>query len=426
VRSLRFAFYTFTMRVLHIVHQYPPDTYTGTELYTQQLAGQLATRGHENHVFFRRDGDTPQLEHWVEEAGVQVWAATSKPMTANNRFFATFREPTLDKLFAEALANIQPDLIHVQHLMGLPTSILEQQPIPYVVTLHDYWFLCANAQLVTNYSQEICEGPNLWVNCGRCSLARAGQDRLWWLSPAVAPVLAGRQAWLRPVLANAKAIIAPSNMVATVPERLGMPASRTHIIRHGFRIPDHVQRLPRPRSSGLHIGYVGGLAWQKGVHVLVEAVNGLSETGVQLTIIGDPSAFPDYAQSLREQATHPNIVFAGKLTHAEVWRKLSEFDVVVVPSLWYENAPLVIQEALATGAPVIASDLGAMPEFIENGVNGLLFPAGDAEALRDLLQGLVDDLGIVAGLNAGIQPIRTIAEHVDDIEKVYENLKRKT
>ena len=97
----------------------------------------------------------------------------------------------------------------------------------------------------------------------------------------------------------------------------------------------------------------------------------------------------------------------------------AQFDVVVVPSLWHETASLIIQEAWATGAPVIVSDLGAMPEFVQTGVNGAVFPAGDVEALAEILRGLLVSRGKVSGWNAGILPVRTIVEHVDDIEKVY-------
>ncbi len=410
------------MRILHLIHQYPPDYIGGAELYTQQLASELADRGVTNDIFFRRDGVKPALEHWRERERVHVWAATSKQVTANRRFFASFYEPTLESFFTEAATQIKPDLIHAQHLLGLPASTLSRSKIPFLITLHDYWFLCANAQLVTNYSQELCKGPKAWINCGQCALSRAGFSQLAWLSPAFAPLLANRERILRAVLSRAKLIVSPSEMVASVPRRLGMPASKIKIIRHGFRIPPYVKRKTRPPGNGFHIGYVGGLAWQKGAHVLIKAMNGLPSENIRLTIIGDPSAFPDYAQSLRELATHPNIMFAGKLTHEQVWRKFADLDVLVMPSLWFENAPQVIQEALATGTPVIASDVGALPESVQDGINGRLFPPGNAEALRDILVELWRDEGILQKLIAGIAPIRTIAQHVDDVLALYVKL----
>ena len=73
------------MKILHLVHQYLPDFIGGTELYTQQLAQQLAQRGHQNEIVFRRDGDSAKLEHWQERDGIRVWAMTSKPLTPNRR-----------------------------------------------------------------------------------------------------------------------------------------------------------------------------------------------------------------------------------------------------------------------------------------------------------------------------------------------------
>ena len=410
------------MRILHLVHQYPPDHLGGTELYTQQLAAQLAARGHDVSVFFRRDGAEVCLEGWRESSGVKVWAATSRTVTPTRRFLTTFGDQTLTAALAQVLQESRPDVVHVQHLMGLPAALiplLRQQNIPYLVTLHDFWWVCANAQLVTNYSQAICAGPRLWLNCARCAVARAGQDALWPLSPALAPVLAVRAARLRPILDGASCLIAPTRFVRDVYVGLGLPASTMQIVSHGIALPERMPPRTRRVTSGLHVGYVGGIAWQKGVHVLVEAVNEMPADSVTLSIFGDLTPFPDYAQMVQGMAQHKGIRFVGQIDRQRLWQELVHLDVLVVPSLWYETAALVIQEAFAAGIPVLASNLGALAERVHHGVDGWLFPPGDSAALRAALLELWRSPEKLMQISLGIQPVRIIADHVDQLEIIY-------
>ena len=164
-------------------------------------------------------------------------------------------------------------------------------------------------------------------------------------------------------------------------------------------------------------------AWQKGVHVQVEAFNGLADGSAELWIYGDPSVFPDYARRLRELAANPRIRFLGKVDDEDVGSALSELDALIVPSLWYENSPLVIQEAFAAKVPVIASDLGALAEKVRHGLDGLLFPPGDAASLRELLQRLIEEPAILKRLKANIRPVKSMAEHAKEIEALYERLR---
>ena len=94
-----------------------------------------------------------------------------------------------------------------------------------------------------------------------------------------------------------------------------------------------------------------------------------------------------------------------------------------MPSLWYENSPLVIQEAFAAKVPVIASDLGALAEKVRHGLDGLLFPPGDAASLREVLRRLIEEPAILKCLRANIRPVKSMAEHAKEIEALYERLR---
>ena len=104
---------------------------------------------------------------------------------------------------------------------------------------------------------------------------------------------------------------------------------------------------------------------------------------------------------------------------ANLLRLVADSDVMVVPSVWYENSPIVIQEARAAGVPVVASGHGALAEKIRHGVDGLLFPPGDALALRQALLRLVEEPDLLPRLREGIPPPMDMGEHVDQLEEIY-------
>ena len=136
-------------------------------MYTQWATRALVRRGHQVHVFHRRSIAGQGLERRIDE-GVEVWAAWNRVPTPSRRFLASFGDPELQTTFEQALAEMRPDLVHVEHMMGLPVSLIRTirtRRIPFVITLWDYWWICANAQLLTNYSQRICDGPRAYVNC---------------------------------------------------------------------------------------------------------------------------------------------------------------------------------------------------------------------------------------------------------------------
>ncbi|MFQ5436996.1 MAG: glycosyltransferase, partial [Anaerolineae bacterium] len=172
-------------------------------------------------------------------------------------------------------------------------------------------------------------------------------------------------------------------------------------------------------SAGLHIGYIGSIAPQKGIHILIDAVNQLPAQDITLTLYGGLDAFPGYVAQLRHMARHPGIRFAGRIARAEVWEALAACDVVVMPTLWYESSPAVIDEVMAVRTPIIASHIGSMPEKIRHAKDGLLFPVGDAKALAQILGGLHQSPNQLARLRAGIRPVRTMDEHVQDILDLY-------
>ncbi len=407
------------MRISHILHQYMPDKVGGTELYTRTLAQHLVQRGHDVSIATPSPSSNT-LDPQIEE-GVQIYRIPIKDRGATTVFLNSFRQPSIKRAYQTLLQKEPPDLVHIEHLMGWPLSILpiiEKAHIPYIITLHDYWHLCPNSQLLTNFDETICKGPEKWLNCAHCALARSGYSKANIFAPGLIPLFAYRHAKLRNVLQGAKKLIAPTQFTKTIHTQMGINEDKIQVVPHGIRLPAAMP--PHAKQADFHIGYIGGLAWQKGVHVLVEAVNQLPQTGIQLSIIGDTAVFPEYVAHLQTIATHPGIQLQGRLPPEQLWQALAKIDVLVVPSLWYETAALVIQEAFAAGVPVIASRIGALQERLEDGRNGRFVPPGDASSLAEILHTFHQHPEELQRLRQGIQPVRTIEEHVTDIETIYQ------
>jgi glycosyltransferase involved in cell wall biosynthesis len=404
------------MKILHVVHQYLPDSIGGTEHYTRQLATTQAAVGHDVGIFYPRQHQADMKVETTED--VRVYAAGGDDRNRTDVFTAMFGSPQLQAQFDRAFDEFQPQVLHIQHLMGLPLSIVDRAKragVRCVFTLHDYWSLCGNAQLLTNYDQTVCNGPRWWLNCARCAVARIGQPPLLIGAPAIAALFGWRAQLIKRVLHQMDALLSPSLLVKRMTIRAGAKADRVHHLPYG--IDRSGVRPHHDRSDQeFRVAYIGSLAWQKGVHVLVEAFNQVPAPAT-LTIYGDPDVFPEYSQQLRTLAQSPRIRFAGKLSRADLWPTLAETDLVAVPSIWYENQPVTILEAFSADVPVLASDLGALPELVIDNRSGWRAKAGDVKAWVQALTEIAGGQKRIEHVDAQVSDV--LIDHLPKVMEFY-------
>jgi glycosyltransferase involved in cell wall biosynthesis len=406
------------MKILYVVHQFFPEYVGGTEQDTLDVAREMRYRRHKVAIFHRAPG-SPKLVRANWE-GIPLYRAQAGPMTPQAIFTSTFGHRDLEHAFHIAFQEVKPDLVHFQHLKGLPASLVSlvhQARCPIIISLRDFWFICLNAQLLTNDTQEICKTPGKWSKCARCGLARIGMYGLRPLSYLFGFVIAVRNAIIKRVIHKANALLTFSKFVLKLYTRYGAPSNRVHYVKRGIRHPS--QWKPHPRNDKVkRFTYIGGLAWQKGVHILVEAFNNLDGL-IELIIAGDETKSPDYVRYLKELARHSGIRFIGRLNREEVWQTLADSDVIVVPSLWYETYSMIVHEAFAVGVPVIASSHGALEEAIDDGVNGLLVPPGDVKALYKAMRQLIEQPELLERLRDGVHPPPTMEIYISELESLY-------
>lgn len=421
------------MRIALVVHKFPPASLGGTEIYTRNLARTLS-QTHDVTVFYRDDDDGDVFqEEWQERDGFRAWrvgrAFDAERVGPISYFFDTFFNPDVERSFGRFLDAFQPDLVHFQHLMLLSFRLIakaKELGLPCLLTLHDYWFICSNSQLVWP-SGQICNGKALGLNCVRCATARMNRKWVHVARPLIAPVFQLRDALVRRAARRADQLVAPSGFLIRRYGQEGFSPDRFVFLENGLDVDRVYRSMGQKRHQGdrhlgddkLRVTYLGSLAWQKGVHVLVEAFRDLPPDRAILRIFGSPKVFPDYAAALRARANFANTSFEGTVPNDQVGGVLAETDVLAVPSLWYENSPVVIQEARAAGVPVIAADLGALSEKVRDEVDGLLLPPGDVLAWHKTLSQLVRHRDWLTTMRANVPAPVTVDEHIKTLVSLY-------
>lgn len=216
--------------------------------------------------------------------------------------------------------------------------------------------------------------------------------------------------------------ISPSRFLKDTLVEFGLPAQRVLVSDNGLRT-DLLQPFRRRPSAPLRFGYVGTLAPHKGVHVLLEAFQGLVAQGhhpaPQLRIHGNLYWFPDYVRRLRSQVQTDAVQFLGEFDNQDALEIYAGIDVLVVPSIWWENSPITMHEAMLTGTPIIASNFGGMANLVRDGENGLLFQVDDAADLRRKMEYLQKDRKRLESLQASTVDVKTIEQDAADMEQRY-------
>jgi glycosyltransferase involved in cell wall biosynthesis len=216
--------------------------------------------------------------------------------------------------------------------------------------------------------------------------------------------------------------IAPSRFLCDEMVAFGVDASRVVVSDYGFPACGARARS-RPLTGGrLRLAFLGNLQPHKGLHVLVEAFRLQPSDSLSLEVWGSPEHAPAYVRELRRR--DPRVVFRGEFGPQERGRVLDEIDILVFPSIWYENSPLTIHEAFQAGIPVVASDLGGMAELVIPLRNGLTFRAGDATDLARQLGRLESEPGLVSRLSRGALEtrVKTVEEDARELVSRFSSL----
>jgi glycosyltransferase involved in cell wall biosynthesis len=251
-------------------------------------------------------------------------------------------------------------------------------------------------------------------------------DNLWKLAsthPLVGTRLGfsdqrDRRETLISLLNQCSALISPSTYLARFHIAHGVDERLIRVRRQGVDLYECPMRIP---SSIVRFGFLGQVKHHKGVDLLLDAWRTLnSDQPRHLYIYGSAEGEPAYGDHIRSLVGRmEDVSWLGSFRGNEVWDVLRELDVVVIPSRWVENSPNSILEAQAVGVAVIGANLGAVPELVQHGHNGLVFAIDDAADLARQLHRLLDDPDLLQRLRTNQLPFKTVDDEIDELHELY-------
>lgn len=412
------------MKITFFVHCFFPGHFYGTETYTLELAKHYQAAGHQVTVvtaLFQGEPSQGEIISRYEFQGIPV-VCIDKNFTPHTRVKETYYQLEMRDVLERVLRELSPDVVHVTHLMNHTAALLEVTQalgISTYATFTDFFGFCLNNKLEAA-NGDLCAGPSASrTNCVACHLKAAASNP--WAEPwmryaknagmaqAMASVVnvARRLPNLRhgPIdglvedvvrrpdtldtLYNAgyRAAVAPTKFLSGAYKANGIS-----VPLHNIQFGVDIDRSPKPERAADHItviGFIGQIAPHKGTYLLIEAFRRLPKNVAALRIYGPADQDSAYMKQLTELAKGYDVQFMGTFAKEKMAEILREMDLLVIPSRWYENSPLVLLNALATHTPVLVTNVAGMTEFLEPGVNGYAFELGNADHLHHQLLQLV-------------------------------------
>ena len=318
---------------------------------------------------------------------------------------------------AQLIAAVRPDVAHVHcvyhHISPSFLPVLQAAGIPVVMTAHDLKLLCPAYTMLSQGSVcERCAGGATWnVAVRRCIKNSLPLSTLIGIESAIHRVS-------RVYRNNVDRVVTPSRFYHGKFREYGWPEDQLVYVPNFVQVDDFVPEF----APGDYFVYIGRLSYEKGISTLVEAA---ARAGVKLVVVGDGPLREALARDA--EARRAPIHFTGYQSGDALRAWLRNSRALVLPSEWYENAPISVLEAYASGKPVVGARIGGIPELIAEEETGWLFDSGSADELAALLAKLAaaDDRVIAAAGRAARQRVEarhTPSRYLDAMREVYAGL----
>jgi glycosyltransferase involved in cell wall biosynthesis len=452
----------------------------GVNGYCQSLALELAARGHEVHSLCSGTAHEPDssnrsfgpcfVRHHEDWQGIAVHEVVNSPVVAPA--MAQFRDPLgeiaapeLETVLESFWKDVAPDVVHFHNIEGLSAGCVaaaKRGGARVVYSLHNYHTICPQVYLMQGHRRpcfgfdngHACEGciPTVDPNSERLRLASPSEPtkppaptRLppppWETIdlPAWRPLLnviqpetssakppnayCRRREAMVGVLNSCDRVLAVSDFVRRKFESYGVNAAVIQTQHIGCRLVSRPAESKPPIGRPLRIAFTGYHNWFKGLPMLLDSLELLTpeylrQIDLTLLALNGEQVEP---QLRRLQPRLAGLTVRFGYDAAELPGLLSGIDMGIVPSVWWDNAPQTVMEFLACGIPVMAAELGGIPEFVKDGENGLLFRGNDRWDLARRLAWICRERAAIAALRLGIRPPKTMTDHAGELEQVYRN-----
>lgn len=433
------------MRVLHLLQNYPPWRSGGTEVFCARLCQQLKNSGVDVTVILHQAGLLPNPGDYEYE-GIPVVILPSIPDHRDR--VGTLTRTTVNPVgFAEFLDQYQPDILHVHGFVqtnGL-THIqwAQKKGVKTVLTFHTPGISCLRQSLLFK-GKDICDGEIIISRCAQCRLHNAG------IPNPVAKILSNielpglkvnnskinyvltspqwtklhQHAWLD-MVNSIDALHVLTEWTKEIALLNSAPKQKVHLIRSFGPEPISIpSSTTKPNQKYLNLVYVGRCNFVKGIHIIIDAIQLLpSDFPIKVTFLGLGWNNNEYGRQQKDRIQHDQrLIMQESLPNNQILQELNQYDACLVPSLWLETGPLTVLEAFAAGIPVIGSRRGGIAELVQDGIDGILFEPGNAQALAQILETLLEDSSLLTRLKKNVKPPKNSTIFTQEIMNMYHQL----
>ena len=405
------------MDVLHITHQFAPETQGGVESHVRDLVAAQRDAGQDARIL------TGSFTPWPQ-VGIERFEVDGVPVARVHRDDLYFDlhskawHPGVEELFAAELLRERPRLVHVHHWLRLTSNLVEiarRARLPVVVSLHDHWTSCPRAFRI-RADDAACLRPLSVESCGDCA-PRFGHE-------STAEVTTGIELFrdqCRAELAMAQTVLVSTDALAQrLAATTGTPRARYRVLPFGYarRFAGRTPTPPAADDEPFRFAFWGALAAHKGVDVLVDAFRRLVNTQSrpsELHLFG-AAATAAFEADLRARADGLPVTFHGSFEPTDLATLAPHAGVF--PSTCFETWGFVLDECFELGVPAVVSDLDALGERVGSG--GLRARAGDAADLARKLASVCEP-ATWKQLRAALPPLPpTPARHRESLDWIYE------
>lgn len=396
---------------------YPPNFVGGAELIAHYQAKVLKAKGRNVIVFAGENGTDGERYSMRQDEydGLPVFRIFLQ-LRDYAAEFVNFSHPKVDSHFNCLLDAFSPDVVHMHNLIGLSLGVIhaaKRRGIKTVMTLHDHWGVCFKNTLLKR-EREICTD---YTRCAECMPTI--EDGMRRNLP-----IQMRRDYMKLQLADVDAFIAPSAYLGETYVRAGVPVEKMNQIWYGIDV-ERFSRVVKTKSpERVRFTFIGFFGSHKGIDVLVDALALLERPErVLVNLVGGGGLVDQIRNRLETLRLTRSAKLWGMIDSSRIEEVFRETDVLILPSVWPENQPVTITEAMATRTAVIASAIGGIPELVIDGHNGYLFKPGSAIELAQKMNEFIDyPERIISFGNNGFERIKenSFEARLEQICSLYE------
>ena len=385
----------------------------------------------------------------------------------------------INDLFEDFILRYHIDIVHIHEIFGFSSSIIQvarRLKIRIVITIHEYWWLCPHRVMV-DFNNKICEGPDSIKKCSLCVSEKLNgfnsgsikfRSKLKNKLPRLHKFLSGTKQLIESsdssidqpdsldygnssyedynnkkiendlknrlrnnidALNSSDLIIGVSEDVKRILCKYGVNGNRIIVHHIGSTIAGQNIEHDKPlEKDNIVFGYIGGVGYYKGIHQLVEAYASMPKEFINKSTL---KLFGKYAPSyyhaifdkyLKGKPYEKNITFFGRYNPQEIPVITNQIDIMILPSLCADTAPQTIFESYSANLPIIAPNIGGFPDFIKNGITGLLYKKASVQDLQRVLIQVIKNPGLIEKMRRNIPKLKTIEKNAEELNEIYHSI----